>query len=65
MQVPNQLAFAIAGPYGFKWAVHLKAQGKNIVLSKMTFSHQLIRCLLLVEQGIGFYNFKNEPDHHQ
>jgi len=44
----KQLVFVIGGPYGFSEAVYRKAQGK-VSLSKMTFSHQMIR-LFMVEQ---------------
>ncbi|MEN8834984.1 MAG: 23S rRNA (pseudouridine(1915)-N(3))-methyltransferase RlmH, partial [Polaribacter sp.] len=38
----KQLVLVIGGPYGFSNAVYQKSQGK-ISLSKMTFSHQMIR----------------------
>jgi 23S rRNA (pseudouridine1915-N3)-methyltransferase len=38
----KQLVFVIGGPYGFSEAVYARANGK-ISLSKMTFSHQMIR----------------------
>ena len=44
----KQLVLVIGGPYGFSEAVYKKATGK-ISLSKMTFSHQMIR-LFVVEQ---------------
>ncbi len=44
----KQLVFAIGGPYGFSKEVYDKANGK-IALSKMTFSHQMIR-LFMIEQ---------------
>ena len=42
----KQLVFAIGGPYGFSGEVYKKANGK-LSLSKMTFSHQMIRLFLL------------------
>lgn len=60
----KQLVLVIGGPYGFSEAVYKKAQGK-ISLSKMTFSHQMIR-LFVVEQLYRAYTIlKNEPYHHE
>ena len=44
----KQLVFVVGGPYGFSKEVYKKASGK-ISLSKMTFSHQMIR-LFFIEQ---------------
>ena len=46
--VNKRLVFVIGGPYGFAPAVYAAAQDK-ISLSKMTFSHQMVR-LIFVEQ---------------
>ena len=60
----KQLVFVIGGPYGFSTDVYNKAQGK-ISLSKMTFSHQMVR-LFITEQIYRAYTIlKNEPYHHQ
>ena len=60
----KQLVLVIGGPYGFSEEVYKKAQGK-ISLSKMTFSHQMIR-LFVVEQLYRAYTIlKNEPYHHE
>ena len=60
----KQLVFVIGGPYGFSEAVYQKAQGK-ISLSKMTFSHQMIRLFVVEQIYRGFTILKNEPYHHQ
>ena len=60
----KQLVFVIGGPYGFSEAVYKKAQGK-ISLSKMTFSHQMIRLFIVEQIYRGFTILKNEPYHHQ
>jgi len=60
----KQLAFVIGGPYGFSNNVYQKAQGK-ISLSKMTFSHQMIRLFIVEQIYRGFTILKNEPYHHQ
>lgn len=59
----QHLVFIIGGPYGFDDSVYQRANGK-ISLSKMTFSHQMIR-LFFVEQLYRAYTImKNEPYHH-
>lgn len=60
----KQLVFAIGGPYGFSEAVYSKAFGK-ISLSKMTFSHQMVRLFLMEQMYRAFTILKNEPYHHQ
>ena len=60
----KQLVFLIGGPYGFSNDIYAKASGK-ISLSKMTFSHQMVR-LFITEQIYRAYTIlKNEPYHHQ
>ena len=58
------LVFAVGGPYGFSEAVYQKAQGK-IALSKMTFSHQMIRLFFVEQLYRAFTIMKNEPYHHE
>ncbi len=60
----KQLVFAIGGPYGFSEAVYSKAQGK-VSLSKMTFSHQMVRLFVVEQLYRAFTILKNEPYHHQ
>ncbi|MET2985268.1 23S rRNA (pseudouridine(1915)-N(3))-methyltransferase RlmH [Aureibaculum conchae] len=60
----KQLVFVIGGPYGFSDAVYQKAQGK-IALSKMTFSHQMIRLFMVEQLYRAFTILKNEPYHHE
>ena len=61
--VARNLVFVVGGPYGFSEAVKARANEK-ISLSKMTFTHQMVR-LIFVEQ---FYRamtiLNNEPYHH-
>ena len=60
----RRLLLIIGGPYGFSSDVKKRANGE-ISLSKMTFSHQMIR-LLLVEQIYRAHTIlKNEPYHHE
>ena len=60
----KQLVFVIGGPYGFSEEVYRKAQGK-IALSKMTFSHQMIRAFFIEQLYRGFTILRNEPYHHR
>ena len=60
----KQLVLVIGGPYGFSESVYKKAMGK-ISLSKMTFSHQMIRLFIVEQLYRGFTILKNEPYHHE
>ncbi|MGB5370524.1 MAG: 23S rRNA (pseudouridine(1915)-N(3))-methyltransferase RlmH [Flavobacteriaceae bacterium] len=60
----KQLVLAIGGPYGFSDAVYQRAQG-SISLSKMTFSHQMIRLFAVEQIYRAFTILRNEPYHHQ
>jgi 23S rRNA (pseudouridine1915-N3)-methyltransferase len=58
------LIFVVGGPYGFDQSVYQRANDK-ISLSRMTFSHQMVR-LFFVEQLYRAYTIiKGEPYHHQ
>jgi 23S rRNA (pseudouridine1915-N3)-methyltransferase len=59
----KQLVFLIGGPYGFSNDVYNKASGK-ISLSKMTFSHQMVRLFITEQIYRGYTILKNEPYHH-
>jgi 23S rRNA (pseudouridine1915-N3)-methyltransferase len=58
------LIFVIGGPYGFSEAVYKRANGK-LGLSKMTFSHQMVRLFFIEQLYRGFTILKNEPYHHR
>jgi len=60
----KQVVFVIGGPYGFSDAIYQKAKGK-ISLSKMTFSHQMIRLFFIEQLYRGFTILRNEPYHHR
>lgn len=60
----KQLVFVVGGPYGFSDKVYKKAQGK-ISLSKMTFSHQMVRLVAIEQIYRAFTILRNEPYHHQ
>ncbi|TFG72945.1 MAG: 23S rRNA (pseudouridine(1915)-N(3))-methyltransferase RlmH [Flavobacteriales bacterium] len=60
----KQLVLVIGGPYGFSEAVYQKSQG-SISLSKMTFSHQMIRLFAVEQIYRAFTILRNEPYHHR
>ncbi len=60
----KQLVFVIGGPYGFSEEIYKKANGK-LSLSKMTFSHQMIRLFFIEQLYRGFTILRNEPYHHR
>jgi 23S rRNA (pseudouridine1915-N3)-methyltransferase len=60
----KNLVLAIGGPYGFSDAIYARANGK-ISLSKMTFSHQMVRLFLVEQLYRGFTILRNEPYHHE
>lgn len=60
----KRLVFVIGGPYGFAEDVYKRANDK-LSLSKMTFSHQMVR-MIFVEQVYRAMTIMNgEPYHHE
>lgn len=60
----KNIIFIVGGAYGFSESVYARANAK-LSLSKMTFSHQMVR-LFFVEQLYRAYSIiKNEPYHHE
>lgn len=60
----KQLTFVIGGAYGFSDKVYARANGK-CSLSKMTFSHQMVRLFFIEQLYRAFTILNNEPYHHQ
>lgn len=60
----KRLVFIIGGPYGFSEEVYARANGK-ISLSKMTFSHQIVRAIFTEQLYRAFTIINNEPYHHK
>ncbi|MCL6273034.1 23S rRNA (pseudouridine(1915)-N(3))-methyltransferase RlmH [Muricauda sp. 2012CJ35-5] len=60
----KRLVMIIGGPYGFSEAVYRRCTEK-LSLSKMTFSHQMVRLFLVEQVYRGFTILRNEPYHHQ
>jgi 23S rRNA (pseudouridine1915-N3)-methyltransferase len=62
--VNKRLVFIIGGPYGFSPSVYQAAQEK-ISLSKMTFSHQMIRLIFVEQLYRAMTILNNGPYHHE
>lgn len=62
--VNKRLVFIIGGSYGFSQAVYGAAQEK-ISLSKMTFSHQMIRLIFVEQLYRAMTILNNGPYHHE
>ena len=60
----RRLVFVVGGPYGFSQAVYQRANEK-ISLSKMTFSHQMVRVIFTEQIYRACTIIKGEPYHHE
>jgi 23S rRNA (pseudouridine1915-N3)-methyltransferase len=60
----KRLAIVIGGPYGFSDEVY-KPANEKISLSKMTFSHQIVRAIFAEQLYRAFTILNNEPYHHE
>ena len=60
----KRLLIVIGGPYGFSQDVYARADQK-ISLSKMTFSHQIVRAIFAEQLYRAFTILNNEPYHHE
>lgn len=59
----GNLIFVIGGPYGFDKSVY-DAAPERISLSKMTFSHQMVRVFFVEQIYRAMTILKGEPYHH-
>jgi 23S rRNA (pseudouridine1915-N3)-methyltransferase len=62
--VAKRLVFIIGGPYGFSDEVY-KAASEKLSLSKMTFSHQMVRLVFIEQIYRAMTILNNEPYHHE
>jgi len=62
--IGKRLVFLIGGPYGFSDAVY-KIASEKLSLSKMTFSHQMIRIIFTEQLYRALSILNNEPYHHE
>jgi len=60
----KNLVFVIGGPYGFSKKTYQAASSK-ISLSKMTFSHQMVRLIFSEQLYRALTIIKGEPYHHE
>lgn len=62
--VPKRLVFVVGGPYGFSDEVYQHANEK-LSLSKMTFTHQMVRLVFVEQLYRAMTILKGEPYHHE
>lgn len=60
----KDMVFVIGGAYGFSPDVYSRANSR-ISLSKMTFSHQMVRAIFAEQLYRAFTIMKGEPYHHE
>ena len=60
----RRLIFIIGGPYGFSPDIYARANEK-ISLSRMTFSHQMVRLIFTEQLYRACTIIKGEPYHHE
>lgn len=60
----KRIVFVIGGAYGFSTPVYQRASGL-VSLSRMTFSHQMVRTIFAEQLYRAFTIIKGEPYHHE
>ncbi len=60
----NDIVFVVGGAYGFSAPVYARSNSK-ISLSKMTFSHQMVRAIFIEQLYRAFTIMRGEPYHHE
>jgi 23S rRNA (pseudouridine1915-N3)-methyltransferase len=60
----RRLVFVIGGPYGFSQAVYSRAN-EQLSLSRLTFSHQMVRLVFTEQLYRACSIIKGEPYHHE
>ena len=60
----RNIVFVIGGAYGFSDPVYSRCNGK-VSLSKMTFSHQMVRAIFAEQLYRAFTIIKGQPYHHE
>ena len=63
-QSARRLVFVIGGPYGFSPAVYSRAN-EQLSLSKLTFSHQMVRLIFTEQLYRACTIIRGEPYHHE
>lgn len=62
--IGKDIVFVIGGAYGFSEAVYRRADSK-LSLSRMTFSHQMVRAIFAEQIYRAFTIIRGEPYHHE
>lgn len=62
--VSKRLVFVVGGPYGFSPAIYARAAEK-LSLSRMTFSHQMVRLFFVEQVYRAMTILRGEPYHHE
>ena len=62
--VGKDIVYVIGGAYGFSEQVYQRANSK-LSLSRMTFSHQMVRAIFAEQIYRAFTIMKGEPYHHE
>ena len=60
----KRLVVVIGGPYGFSDEVYARAHAR-LSLSRLTFSHQIVRAIFAEQLYRAFTILRNEPYHHE
>ena len=60
----KRIVFVVGGAYGFSEEVYQRGNEK-LSLSKMTFSHQMVRLFFVEQLYRGYSILNNEPYHHE
>ena len=60
----KNIVFIIGGAYGFSEAVYSRSNSK-LSLSRMTFSHQMVRTIFAEQLYRAFTIIKGQPYHHE
>jgi 23S rRNA (pseudouridine1915-N3)-methyltransferase len=64
VNVNRRLVFVIGGPYGFSSSVY-QAASEKMSLSRMTFSHQMVRLVFIEQLYRAMTIIHKEPYHHE
>ena len=64
MSAGRDIVFVVGGPYGFSPDVYARANAQ-IALSKMTFSHQMVRLVFVEQIYRAMTILRGEPYHHE
>lgn len=63
-QSARRLVFIVGGPYGFDQSIYALAR-EQLSLSRLTFSHQMVRLFFVEQIYRAFTIIKGEPYHHE